>query len=211
MESTEYQERPRQPYLDEFLGLRCAGDVLNIAAPIQNARKEITESMSVLRYIRKAALSKPMTYTLYDMCAGNALTSLIAIHLLPLKEAVAVDHKKRKRKWDRAKRFEYLERDIRDMSGENIPRESIIIGVHACQDLAEHIIRLYNESHAKYLVLMPCCIGRLTISVPDVFRQLLGKYKVWCWQLASQAKGQVLLRFDQKNLSPANGIIYARR
>lgn len=35
-------------YLDEFLSLKCAGDVLNVCSPIARAEKEISEAMAVI-------------------------------------------------------------------------------------------------------------------------------------------------------------------
>ena len=205
----EYKEWT-QSYLDEFLSLRCAGDILSIASPIQKAEKEISESMAIMRYLRKVALRAPMQFDLIDLCAGNALTSLIAIHLLPFRGAIAIDKRPRKREWERARRFDYEKRDIFKLSEGFFCRNDVIIAVHSCTILAERVIELYNLSPAKYLVIMPCCIGKLTIDFPEDFRQILGKYKVWCWQLYNKVKAKKKrLVFDQKVLSPANGIIWA--
>ena len=199
----------KQSYLDEFLSLRCTSDVLNIVSPIQNAQKEISESMAVIKYLRKVALHSPMKYNLIDLCAGNALTSLIAIHLLPFQNAIAIDKRPRNRQWKRAKRFEYATRDIFKISGHYFTKADVIIAVHSCTSLAERVIDLYNESRAKYLIIMPCCVGHLTIDFPEDFRKILGKYKVWCWQLYNRVQARKKrLVFDQKILSPANGIIW---
>lgn len=205
-------------YTTDFMRLKCAGDVLNIAGPMKAPDKEISESMAVIRHLKSIALKEPMQWTLYDMCAGNALTSLIAVHLLPFKKAIAVDKRERYRKWENAKRFTYLNYDIKKIKNNlklwqksDVPEKAIIIGVHACQSLANDIIDIYNKSDASHLILMPCCIGQITISVPDFFRERLGKYWIWTWQLSQRCEGKVSIHEDKKILSPCNAIITASK
>ena len=97
-----------ETYLNEFLKLKCCGDILNIVNPVQRIEKEISEAMGLLKIIKKIALKDPMKYTLYDFCAGNALISVTAVHLLPIKYAYAIDKRKRNRNWEKVKRFEYV-------------------------------------------------------------------------------------------------------
>lgn len=104
----------QKTYLDQFLSLKCAGDVLNVIAPIQKAQKEISESMAIIHRLRSIALKNPMKSILLDICAGNALTSVIAAHLLPFKKVIAIDIKKRIRRWDSVRRFVYWQTDIND-------------------------------------------------------------------------------------------------
>jgi len=207
----EYQGCKKQTYLDEFLSLRCAGDVLNIASPIQRAAKEISESMAMIKHLRKIAGGAPGKYVLFDLAAGNALTSLLAIHLLPFNSAVAIDKRSRVRPWERALHFEYHTIDLFNLSLQDILSETVILSVHPCRDVAERVVQIYNESPAEHLVLMPCCIGPTRMSVPDQIRQQVGRYMVWCWHLAEKCKGTVKFRVDERVLSPANCIIVARK
>ena len=197
-------------YVDEFLSLRCAGDVLNVVNPIGNSTaKEISESIGVIKRLKKIVLKEPMRYTLYDLCAGNAITSVLAVHLFPIKEAFAIDKRPRKRKWHLAKRFKYLTLDINDVQPDMFDENSIIIGIHACTSLANRIIELYKESKAQHLILMPCCIGQLKHNYPDIVREKLGKYIIWAWQLAEKCDGKFTI--DNHVLSPVNAIITASK
>ena len=201
-------------YTTQFLSLKCAGDVLNIAAPIQRAEKEISESMAIIPHLRKIAIKEPMKYTLVDLCAGNALTSLIAIHLLPFKLAIAVDKRERSRKFDQAQRFFYLHADIMDNEAtkrlldeaDNI----IITATHACSGLAHRIVELYTSSpQCKALVLMPCCCGEKKNKIPQGIQERVGKYLSWAYDLSLSARGTFLV--DKKCLSPCNAVVLAQK
>lgn len=208
-------------YLDYFLSLKCAGDVLGVVNPIQRAEKEISESMAVIQRLRSIAIKNPMEAVLIDLCAGNALTSVIAAHLLPFKHVIAVDIKKRKRDWDKIKRFEYWQADInKDEFARNlttkldeINRNSflpVFISVHPCGNLAEKVISIakYFRIVKAKLILMPCCKGQIKgQKIPGCFNKKLTKYDRWAWYLAEQCNGK--LSFDNKVLSPCNAIIEA--
>jgi len=197
-------------YMRNFLELRCSPDVLLSVNPINNPVKEISESMSVIRRLKPITLDKDSKgkYTLYDLCAGNALTSVLAAHTLPLKETIAIDKDKRKRNWERTERFSYLEKNIYDLKEDDFVEDSIIIGVHACGNLAEKIIELYHESPAKHLVLMPCCDGKRD----KKYRFLEKKgdtYTAWACHLNDKADGTMIL--DKNVLSPKNAVITASK
>jgi hypothetical protein len=195
-------------YVNQFLKLKCSGDVLNIVGPMNQAEKEISESMAIIKRIQGIALREPMQYTLYDLCAGNALTSVIAAYLLPFKQVIAVDKRERNRKWDTVKRFKYVVGDIKHIEMEE---KAVIIGVHACGEASRMIIALYNLSEAEHLVLMPCCVGQIRMSLPQIIRETVGKYLIWCWDLAGGCIGKVNLTVDTNCLSPCNGIITASK
>ena len=200
-----------ETYPDQFLSLKCSGDVLNVVAPIQRAQKEISESMAIINRLRSIALKNPMKGILIDLCAGNALTSVIAAHLLPFKKVIALDIKKRKRDWGKIDRFEYVQYDIKDA---NLPfdleEENVkaVISVHPCGDLAEHVIFHWKAFKDAKLILMPCCKGQIKGQlIPGCFNKKLTKYDRWSWYLANVAEGK--LSFDNKCLSPCNAIIEA--
>lgn len=202
-----------QKYIRSFLALKCAGDVLNVVTPVQKMEKEITESMSIIKELKKITLKDPMKYNIVDMCAGNALTSVLSVFTLPVKKAIAIDIKARKRRWHLADRFTYWEKDINTYRHELydvIDENSIIIGVHACGNLSNDIIDIYKKSYAKHLILMPCCQGTLTKKVPLAIQDLIqDKYKVWTWQLAEACDGR--FKFDKSVISPKNGVIIASK
>jgi hypothetical protein len=211
MEQNELRYKSN-PYMQDFLSLKCTGDIINACFPIGNkAEKEITESMAVIKKLRHILLKDHLQEAyLYDLCAGNALTSVIASHLFKLKLAVAVDKRERIRRFELVKNFEYLQADIYNIEISNIKPDSIIIGVHACGELANRIIDIYNQSKARYLILMPCCQGTITKTIPYAIREIIkNDYVVWAWQLTERCNGK--LYFDNHCLSPKNAIITATK
>ncbi len=196
-------------YVSEFLSLRSAPDILNAVYPLgKRVEKEITESMAIIRHLRHTFLKEPDKYTLYDLCAGNALTSVTAAHLLPVKQAIAIDSKPRERKWHAVRKFSYVFEDLKHTSADYFAEDSIIAAVHPCRSLAPKIIELYKKSKASHLVLMPCCVGAFDKRYEFVV-SLLDKYYAWAFQLAELAGGRISV--DKNVLSPRDAIIVARK
>lgn len=205
-------------YIDYFLSLKCCGDVLNATIPINNICKEITESMAIIRHLKRITLVHPNKYCIMDLCAGNALTSVLAAHMLPIKIAVAIDIKKRKRHFERVRKFHYLEYNIHDIiNGQmNFPRgqltignKTILIAVHSCKNLARKTIDIYKTSSAPHLIMMPCCEGNLKNKYPMVIKKKLGHYLTWVYDLSREVDGQVYV--DKNCMSPRNAIIVANK
>ena len=199
-------------YINEFLGLKCSGDVLNAVAPVSNSAKEISEAMGIIRQVKKIVLPEPMKYTLVDLCAGNALTAIIAVHLLPILKAIAVDKKPRVRPGHRlVKRFEYVQADLNDFDSverliERAGDRIILTACHPCGELAWRAIRTYQTfSECKHLILMPCCHGQHTM--PQIVDEKMGKYLAWCLALAMECNGNLIE--DNHVISPCRGIITA--
>src|SRR3990170_6036520 len=86
-------------HLSRFLSLKCSGDVLNAVNPIRNAEKEISESWAILRKIKPLTLTNKMQYNVLDLCAGNAITSVLSAFVLPVSSATATDIRPRKRNY----------------------------------------------------------------------------------------------------------------
>jgi hypothetical protein len=205
-------KKPKQTsYLTRFLNLKCAGDVLNVTRPINGIEKEITESMAVIKYLKDITMKSPGKHTLYDMCAGNALTSVIAAHLLPVKHAFAIDKGVRKRHWELVRKFTYMHStNIRHIDFNTIEENSIIIGVHACSKLAETIVNLYMHSRASHLILVPCCISSsYQETIPSIFTDGIGKYAAWAWHLSMACNGK--LYRDDRCLSARNLVVVANK
>lgn len=197
-------------YLGKFLSLDCCGDILNIVTPLSHAPKEITESMAIIERLRGEVLPNPMKYQILDLCAGNALTSLTSVFLLPVKQAVAVDKKKRNRDYHKANRFRYVELDIfTDETFNFIDENTIIISIHPCRGMAARVVEIYNNSPARSLYLMPCCIGKYRIPAKQFLCENLGKYQAWCYYLASLCNGSI--EIDANCISKANAVISAHR
>lgn len=207
-------------YVNEFFDLTCYPDILDILNPISGRKKEITESMAVIKYLRRLALKNPeKKYFLYDFCAGNALTSATACFLYSNIQAMAIDKAVRDRDWEKIQRFTYVESDIHETWEHYIQlnnfdgiAKSIIIGVHPCRELAKRIIEIYNKSEADHLILMPCCTGgQYKFSLPQVIKEKVGDYLTWCVYLLNLVEGKKRLIVDESILSPKNALIIANR
>jgi len=208
-------------YLNQFLQLICCTDVLEVVNPLGNkAVKEITESMAMIRPIKKITLAEPMKYGLVDFCAGNALTSVLAVYLAKVAWAVAIDKRERKRKWNKVRRFNYLNADIvsdidiTKWNNDNfalIAKPKIFIAVHACGRLSERVIELYNEcKSAQHLIMMPCCEDNFKKNNNERgLNNILTKYQLWVYHLAKKCNGYFY--FDKYCMSPKNGIIVASK
>ena len=205
-------------HIQKFLYLKAAGDIINACFPILNSEKEITETMAIIQHLRKIILDDEKNkYTIYDFCAGNALTSVTSAFLLPIKKAIAFDIKERERRWHLVNKFEYRQKDDGDIYKFNIneiDENSIIIGIHPCCDLSKKIIEIYNNSKAKYLILMPCCYGQINPGFTysdDFLKRMGGEFNLWCIELVSLCKGKKLVTLDKGCLSEKNIIIKAKK
>lgn len=202
-------------YLSRFLAYRCSGDVLNAVHPLRDAAKEITESMAIITRLKSIVLPEKMKYTVFDLCAGNALTSIMAVHMLPILSATAVDKKKRERAGHaNVKRFSYLEADINNIGFDYID-DCILISVHPCKT-AELVIQIFNEQiNAKHLIMMPCCNGEYLKDVGHGWlheKKRVSVYDLWTLKLANQIKNsEVKIVTDEHVLSPKNNIIVAHK
>lgn len=209
-------------YVNEFFDLTCYPDILDILNPISNRKKEITESMAVIKYLRRLALKNPeKRYFLYDFCAGNALTSTIASFLFKNFHSYAIDKAVRDRDWEKINRFMYLRSNINEEKWSYIIHQNrviypmtdfIILGVHPCRELAKKVIEIYNESGADHLILMPCCTGgQYKFSLPQVIKEKVGDYLTWCVYLLNLVEGKKRMIVDENILSPKNALIIANR
>jgi hypothetical protein len=198
-------------YVEEFLKMKASGDILGISHPVQQISKEISESMAIFHVVKK--LWRVREKTIYDFCAGNALSGLINLFLLKPKKVVAIDIAPRVRHFEMAKNFEYLFEDINLFDPSRILPYSIIISSHPCKQLAKTIIDIFNRSSAKCLVLNPCCSNKIDIRIPKYFQETsYDKYAMWAYSLYSDIQCQHKDFFEDKNIiSPKNIIITATK
>lgn len=221
-------------YVEEFLALNCSPDILEIVKPINNIGKEISESMAVIKQLRKLTLKNTdVNYVLIDLCAGNALTSVLASFLYKnIIHAYAVDIYERQRDWHKVKGFAYHNCNINDtefitklecwvtsnaLKYRTTRTELIIIGVHACRETSKRIIEIYNKINwlKKHLILMPCCVGNMKgYSLPDIITQKIGTYMKWClylYNLLDKEYGVIEINrrmvIDNFCMSPKNTLI----
>jgi len=204
----------KNKYLLSFFQLKCCEDILEVSGSIQNRDKEITEAMAIVKQLKKIVLKEKSkrVFTIYDLCAGNALTSLISVFLLPVRKAVAIDLRERSRDWYCVERFGYRQQSIYDIDVNSIEENSIIVSVHPRSRLAEKVVNIYNNSKACHLVLMPCCIGDVTkIRPPKFIVSKIGKYLSWSWYLLSMCVGKTRMLEDKNVISPKNAIVVASK
>lgn len=203
-------------YVNQFLKLKCSGDVLNIVSPMGNPEKEITESMAIIKRIKSILIGSPLEYTVYDLCAGNALTSVLSAFLLPVKEVIAIDKRERYRPFEKVKKFSYQFQNIYEV--EVYGPMSILISVHPCQELAKEVIRQFFVSQSQYLFLMPCCVGKFDKMGIDLDN--LSIYEKWALSLRmytlilscmQNVPISCSIERDKQVLSPANIILKIKR
>jgi len=200
-------------YIDEFLKLRCASDVIKYVFPINNPSKEITEAMSIRKILRKITLAKPDYYTVIDLCAGNCLLSILVAFTLPVKEVIAIDKRKLTKDFSKIRKFHYIEANINDSSIESILINSknnhglIITAIHPCKELAVRTVNLYNN-YADILILIPCCVGQMK-NFDQSLSVIKDRYLIWGLFLKSLCKGNTKLLRDTKCISPKNLILVA--
>jgi len=205
-------------YMNRFLQLRCAGDILNAVGGMHKAEKEITESMGIIKHLKPIVLAEKMKYYLIDLCAGNALTSITAVHMLPIVGASAVDKKKRSGHYEKVKRFLYVESDIKHLcfNCSETSKPTILIAVHPCKaaDLIVDIFNNISNTTIKHLIMMPCCNGNFSDLDNSAFLKGKGlsRYDLWTLHLANNIKNsEVKIYTDNKVLSPKNNIIVAHK
>jgi len=200
-------------YIEKFLELKCTPDILGVSYPLNNPTKEVTESMAIVQELRKVFLKdKERKVVVFDLCAGNALTSVILAHLFPNVTCYALDKAPRDRQWENVKNFEYKTMDIHEKETidyidivSKSADYSIIISVHPCKNLANRIVDIYKLSSVNHIALMPCCKGKIDTDFPQVIKEKVSNYMLWCWDLSRSANAK--LRMDKYIKSPCNGII----
>lgn len=200
-------------YLSQFLSLKSASDILAASGPINNPIKEISESMAVIRPLRKFffRLNTDIleNYTVIDLCAGNCLTGLIIAHLFKCN-TISVD-KKRPQKLNEknVQRYKFIEEDLKKFfSSLDYTKSLIFISSHPCQ-LAFDIIKQAITCGVKFSIL-PCCLGKGSEfndlpSLPLLCEQKMSKYEQWCLKLALYGRANVYK--DLNCLSSKNCVV----
>jgi len=177
--------------VDQFLSLKCAPDVLAACGRIHNPSKEISEAMALIKVIKGPILREPMKWHLVDLCAGNALTSLIAVHLLPVATSTAIDIKPREKKgYLSVKRFMYIKGDVYDdfLWTALATYPTIFVSAHPCGELAKRILHFHELGP---MAVMPCCLPRHVPETQGIVRKRLGRYVAWALALAEGCGGKV--------------------
>lgn len=199
-------------YVNQFLKLRCAPDVLASCVEMAKPEKEISEAWSVMRRVRGITLADPMKWTLIDACAGNCLTGVLACHVLPVKAVLAIDIRPERIR-RKPQRWAYLSKPIQEISTFDLPNSpTILVACHPCRKLALYVAHRYLAiDQIRHLVMVPCCCGKPDPATPGVafVRRQMGQYAAWCYSLAHLVVGD--LYFDQGCLSPCRGVVWASK
>jgi len=207
----------KENYIDKFNNLKCSSDILNVLRPFSSGEaKEISETMAIIKKIKQIVFgNQNKTFNVLDLCAGNPLLSLTAIHLLPISVAIAFDISKLKRDYSKVRNFNYIEGNIFDDSiYDLISENTIIVGIHPCRHLSIRIIEIFNKSEARNLILMPCCLYKEPYKKMSNFIFLedsMGNYKTWCFYLSTLCEGKTYVNEDKKCLSPKNVVINSQK
>lgn len=212
---------PDSRLLDHFLNLRCAPDVLAAVGGLGNrAAKEVTEAMAVV--IRASKLLRALPGAgLLDVCSGNALVPVLALHWLgSLERAWALDVKPRQgRHFERVRGFEYVMRDLHELTREMDPPGDgplVLTCCHGCCDLATAAAELYVRcERVRGLVMMPCCVPqKFAVEArrrypAEMYSGDGAQYRLWALRLADAVNGT--LRFDHRVISPRNALVVAAK
>jgi len=208
-------------YISEFLSLRCAGDVINSVGYVKNYEKEISEAMGVMTELRKIVLKRPNTYSVLDLCSGNALVPILSSFIFPIKKATAIDKRERERNWENVRKFSYLFQDIYSDNFFNTCEEitddspTILTSCHACGDLANRSIDIFDcDLRITHLILIPCCSGNIKHILPTVLNDKCSQYEKWCYNLykeIEQCSHKVRMFRDKRITSPKNIVIVAEK
>lgn len=201
-------------YINKFLNLKCASDIISITQPLKVWDKEISEAYSIYESIKDLLEENPKEKFIHvDLCSGNALTPIMSAFLLKqIKYSYAIDKNKRIRDFYKIKSFTYHNVNIHNLESldslKKIRNKNIIItAIHPCKNLAKQVIEIYNNTTGpKYLFLMPCCVGKFEYDKKHQIDIAWSKY------LLDNIKVPIVQKFmwrDEKILSPKNIVIEA--
>jgi len=205
-------------YIEQFLNMKCAGDVIGIVGKQKNYQKEITEAMSLRKHVKDVVLKEENKdkFVVIDTCSGNALVPILCAFSLPIQKAYATDIRERDRPWSKVNKFEYKTLDIFDKEIENLIKQYsdvILTSSHPCGKLAKRTVELYsNFEQVKYMFVMPCCVNKIPqdmFKVPQLILDKLTGYEKWCLYLQGLVGYSELTR-DPHVMSQKNCIISAK-
>lgn len=196
-------------HLSYFMRLDCAGDVLNSADPMRKPLRRVTEAVAVTKKLRPAALENPGEIKVLQITDGNGFETMLASHVLKLKEAkVITTHKPKHGLQTRVQNFTLLVsknpfNEIKDL--EAIDVDTILVFTGNID--YNKAVDLYNESDACGVIIMPN---------PDSIRyksryfgmdQLVDLQAAKLLALRDHLGGKPNLTVDQEVLSRNNVII----
>ena len=211
----------KNKYLKSFKDLRCGSEVIEAVRPVGDLKKELTESMGVLRTVKTPILKNPGVFSIIDIGAGHGLTGILAAYTLPVKKVLAVDKKKQVKEGHKnVQKWDYIEylldenylafyNEIR----KHVDPPYIIVASHPCKDLARRCLGFtewlnnnFPDMDESYASILLCCVGNLDSRSRRYGHVKMNTYALWANQLLEEFAYTKSYR-DESIISPANIII----
>lgn len=185
-------------HVNEFLGLRCAPDLLALGVfPRGSTAKEVTESMSAFVATRKVLGVERFgdgSVRLLDIGAGRSPRTGALFAFRSRWEVVAIDPELRADKWTgKIQHLECIPKRIQDVRIE-CPGLAVITLVHAHVQV---VAALRSVEATDYLVVaLPCCVPH-DLPLEPVFQY--GDFGCWSpkrqikvWQLSREQRDKLV-------------------
>ena len=186
-------------YINDFLRLSCAVDLLPRFAKAKNPAKEITESNSAflhavrhLKNLRRApgdprSWSDVVTFVPGD--GSLALTSHVVVYRSRWS-AVAIDPKPPAP--TQAKRFRYVQARVEEFDPLFFLRDAsvvVVLAVHSHAPLEPLVNKLVSAGHPVLVVAIPCCVQQELSWTEPIYDQRDGaiwspQNRVLVWSIA---------------------------
>lgn len=178
-------ERLRTHYLDYFIKLKCAPDLL--AAKLFPNVKEISETLTAYTAVRRVVGTQRLgdkSITLIDVGSGVNPRTAAFFACMTAWQTIAIDPNLRQSGPHRIRRVEQMKKRIEDVTIETSGL-AVIVAVHAHVDLGKTLMAV--ESHGMIVVAMPCCVP-LTLPIEPAYDYedqacLSKKRRVLIWDL----------------------------
>jgi len=236
----------RHPYLQEFAAAPWLPALLEMPefASMWNMRgkslrKEISESFGALHACQRAlaqlGVESGHGVTVFDLCCGKGLESLVLAKSLPQAQVVAVDTNPNMElgHFRHQANLSFLALDVTSASaGSRLAAAAaekalttaqpaaaplLIVGVHLCGSLSDHAMRLFKEAPGPAaLVLLPCCFDGRDPSIKRRAKMLrVDPHRYRCLSMlmslptSEQEKRELLV--DDDIMSEKNSILIATR
>jgi len=145
-------------------------------------QKEVVEAFEFFGVVRKYLRRAP---NVVDLCSGHGLAGLLFAVFERRTERVLLCDKRRPNCFDQVLRAcmqvaPWIESKVTYLEGAlartrpDLPRESAVLGVHACGTLTDTCLAIALELGGPVAVL-PCCRAKARSTAPEGLRQALGE------------------------------------
>ena len=194
-------------YVEHFLKLNCAGDVLNSVSPMKRPEQHITEAMAILKRLRPIVLAEPNKFKIVEVTSGNGLASVVALHLFPIVSATIFSTKAPNRLIERVKNLTYYNRRFKYDTDKDLVDKNTIIIMSGCilsQDAEIVDAYLENESSGQFIAIPE---NGHFVEEDHLINKCMGKYAATCMHIRNILGGKMTQ--DRYILGPRNIVIVA--